>query len=406
MHPREISVNDFTYDLPDDRIAIEPPAERDASRMLIYQEGIIVDSHFVKLPELLKPSSLLVFNDSRVVHARIPLILETGHAIELFCLEPNLPSEPSQSFSQTESCRWLAFIGNNRKWKSGTHTLTFIRDGISVVLTIKRIEAKEDAFIIDFHWSGGLLFSELLDALGKIPLPPYIKREVSENDLERYQTVYSNEKGSVAAPTAGLHFSQGILNELDKRHIKRQAITLHVGAGTFKPVKSETLSGHIMHEERVCIQKQVIEQLFEQIESNQPIVAVGTTSLRSLESIFQFGRILQSNPTIRTFQLNQWDAYECKSNKDPKRALEAVLRFMKNQSLEQINGKTALLITPGYTFGLVQQLITNFHQPQSTLLLLVAAFIGEDWKKIYTHALAHDYRFLSYGDSSLLTRNY
>ncbi len=395
-HPADLSILDFSYDLPQARIAQHPLAQRDQSKLLQYQSSLISDHTFTDLPHLLPSDALLLFNNTRVVQARLLFRKESGGLIELFCLEPLLPSPEVQTAMQaTAEAEWLCLVGNNKRWKSGP--LEMEHEGL--VLRAERVAAQGEGYRIRFSWSPAEhSFAEILQAFGNIPLPPYLQREVDADDSQRYQTVYARFDGAVAAPTAGLHFTQQVFDALDAKGIGRQELTLHVGAGTFKPVKAETMAGHEMHREEIVVTKTLLQRL---LAHQGPIIPVGTTSLRTLESLYWMGCMLQPSDA-RLPEPGQFTAYELAAELSPKEALQRLLQWLEARQLEQVIAYTAIMIAPGYQFKLTKALITNFHQPQSTLLLLIAAALGEQWKHVYQHALEHDYRFLSYGDSSLL----
>lgn len=398
MNPRQLRIADFSYELPEERIAQQPLAKRDDSRMLLYADGQITDEHFRNLPDLLPKNSLLLFNNTRVVRARLLFPKSSGATIELFCLEPLSPtSEIQQAMLQTGEASWLCLIGNNRRWKDG---ILLLNAG-GIQLAAERGEKRGDAYEIKFSWSPcKLTFAELLEKLGHIPLPPYMKRSDTEADAERYQTVFARYDGSVAAPTASLHFSPEILARLDEKGIQSQELTLHVGAGTFKPVKAEAMADHDMHREEMLITPALIDRL---LQHDGPIVPVGTTALRCLESLYWLGIMLQQQPEPETLpEIGQFTPYDTPNTPDTRSALLTLQQYLLNKKLPFLPAYTALMIAPGYSFRMAEAVITNFHQPQSTLLLLVAAAIGGDWKKVYEHALVGSYRFLSYGDSSLL----
>ncbi len=403
MNPQDLSIHDFSYELPDDRIAAFPLAERDQSKLLHYADGKIADHRFFELPEILKPADLLVFNQTRVVQARMLFKNSSGARIEVFCLEPLGQTDMVQAMLQKGSAEWLCMVGRAAKWKEdevlkAEHAETGIR------LNVRMLRKEAEGFKLLFSWGPSThCFAEILEYFGKIPLPPYIKREPVEGDSERYQTVYASENGSVAAPTAGLHFTDAVLDALQTRHIEMAKLTLHVGAGTFKPVKAERMVDHAMHEEKVIVGIDVIEQL---ASCNGRVMAVGTTSLRSLESLYWTALRLKNKPDSDwKIQVSQWEPYESGYMQDSFQELMAGLaKGMHDRGIQALTGSTGLLIAPGYSLKVAEGLITNFHQPNSTLLLLVAAIIGEDWKKVYAHALENGYRFLSYGDASLLER--
>ena len=403
VKPQELSIQDYTYDLPAERIAAFPLEGRDRSKLLHYKGGEISDRHFFELPDLLNEGDLLVFNQTRVVQARLVFRNSSGARIEVFCLEPLSESTMEQAMLQRSSAEWLCMVGRAAKWKEG-EVLQGNDKETGITLQVENLGRTEEGFKIRFSWTPAeRCFAELLEVFGKIPLPPYIKREPVEGDSERYQTVYARENGSVAAPTAGLHFTDAVLEALQKKGIAIGKLTLHVGAGTFRPVKAERMADHAMHEEKVIIGIDLIRQI---AACKGRVMAVGTTSLRSLESLYWTALRLK-NEADATFsmQVTQWEPYETNFSEESIQSLMHWLAdAMLNRGLTEISGSTSLLIAPGYQLKVADRLITNFHQPNSTLLLLVATIIGEDWKRVYTHALNSDYRFLSYGDSSLLER--
>ena len=399
MSPKDIHISDYDYPLPNERIAKFPLPQRDHSKLLISHNGQIQESQFFHLPEFLDPETLLVFNDTKVIHARLFFQKPTGSVIEVFCLEP-WHTPITQAFEATERCQWLCFIGNNKKWKSEplAHTLTV--NGQPCTLTAERQESVGNAWVVTFHWTGGYDFATLLEQVGVIPLPPYLHREAESSDNERYQTVYALHQGSVAAPTAGLHFTESVFNELRDKGITTEFITLDVGAGTFKPVNTATIGEHQMHTEKIHITRSNIQRLIQQF--GKPIIPVGTTTVRTLESVYWFGVKLNLDPTLQQMEVEQWDPYELSDKKTtPLQSYQAVLQWMERNGIELLEGDTRLLIAPGYTYQIITGLITNFHQPKSTLLLLVSALVGNHWKACYQYALDHDFRFLSYGDSCL-----
>ena len=459
MHPKNLSIADFRYDLPQERIAGYPLTERDDSKLLIYQEGTIREDRYRNIAEYLPDNSLLVFNNTRVVEARIVFQKATGARIEIFCLEP--PAEYASigiAMQQTGEVRWKCLVGGVSKWKPGQVLRLEVGEGTDhkdiegkngagrtdggetvgaggrsdemrpLVLEARWLEKLEGCFLIGFSWSpADLSFAGLLHQAGLIPLPPYIQRAAEESDSERYQTVYARHDGSVAAPTAGLHFTENIFETLEAKKIRKSFVTLHVGAGTFIPVKNDRLEQHVMHSEFIVVERATVKEILDSLED--PVIPVGTTSLRTVESLYWLGVKALRDPAINPEELvvRQWDAYEDTNKEDeggrgaggvevtgpgdkardtisPRDALKALLDWMDRQEIPQLCTKTQLLITPGYPWKIASALITNFHQPGSTLLLLVAALIGEDWKKVYRYALDHSFRFLSYGDGSLLFR--
>lgn len=403
--PKQIAIADYTYELPDDRIAQYPLADRDAAKLLVYRDGKISDTIFKKLNSQLPERSLLVFNDTKVVHARLHFTLPNGKLLEVFCLEPLVPAEYQQNFGATGTVRWKCLIGGNRKWKSGTIERTFQSKAGDIVLKAERIGRLEDAFEVAFSWDSTYSFGEMLHEAGVIPLPPYMQRSSEASDTDRYQTVYARLDGSVAAPTAGLHFTERVFADLDQKQIDRLFVTLHVGAGTFKPVKSEKIGDHHMHQESIYLSLPVLETLLNTVREGKKIISVGTTSTRLLESIYWHGCQLLEGiiATDASIDVPQWTPYELAAEAHPaERALQAVKEQIKALPDQLLTGQTQIMIAPGYRFRIIDGLITNFHQPNSTLLLLVAALIGNDWEKVYEYALRNNFRFLSYGDSSLL----
>ena len=398
--PRNISIADYDYPLSDERIAKFPLAERDQSKLLVYRGGEIAESQFFHLPELLPEGTMLLFNNTKVIHARLFFRKPTGSVIEIFCLEPHAMAV-SQAFEQRQQCTWLCFIGNNKKWKEGPLEREFTIQDSTFKIEATRREAVGNAWLVEFRWTGAISFAELIDNVGVIPLPPYLHRDAEESDNTRYQTVYAHYEGSVAAPTAGLHFTDRLLNELLAKGFKTEYITLHVGAGTFKPVSTDTIGEHEMHVEKVQISRTNIVNIINQI--GRPIIPVGTTTVRTLESVYWFGVKLHNNPDTEAMHVLQWDPYELEElGISTTQSFGKVLEWMDRKGIEHLDGDTQLLIAPGYKYRVINGLITNFHQPKSTLLLLVSALIGDDWHRCYRYALDHDFRFLSYGDSCLL----
>lgn len=407
MNPKHIRIADYNYDLPDERIAKFPLAERDSSKLLVYNHGEVSEDKFTNLPKYLSKGALMVFNNTRVIRARLHFQKETGAQIEVFCMEPFAPIEYQQNFAQTGSVEWLCMIGNLKRWKSGILTKELNIKGETVILTAERLpyespNATGTNHRVRFSWNDDkVAFSEVLEAVGELPIPPYLNRETQESDLKTYQTVYSKVKGSVAAPTAGLHFTERVLKALDDAGIDCEELTLHVGAGTFKPVKSEEIADHEMHSEYIVVKRQTIEKL---LAHGGEAIAVGTTSVRTLESLYYIGVKLLQNPHLSENELavDQWMPYETNPTATPVEAMQAILDYLDSNHLSALHTSTQIIIAPGYEYKIVKRMVTNFHQPQSTLLLLVSAFVHGDWHKIYDFALAHDFRFLSYGDSSLL----
>ena len=405
--PRSLSIKDFTYSLPEERIAKYPLAERDASKLLIYKEESITDDIYRNIRAHIPSNSLLVVNDTKVVEARLLFQKSTGGVIEIFCLEPHEQyPDITTAMLQHEKVFWHCLIGGASKWKHGqilSKKILYNRN--ELILEAKYIGKEIDSFIVELSWNNSSLsFAEVLHLFGAIPLPPYIKREAETSDAERYQTVYAHYEGSVAAPTAGLHFTESVFKSLKEKNIQKEFVTLHVGAGTFKPVKSETMQDHEMHAEYFTISKTTIQNLIYHLDKN--IIAVGTTSLRTLESLYWLGAKQSTVNSQQSMEITQWEVYDRKEKMiSTKEALENLIRWMSAKSLNSLTGKTQIIIAPGYQFKIVNGLVTNFHQPQSTLLLLVSAFIGNNWRKVYDFALENNFRFLSYGDGSLLWRN-
>lgn len=398
-NPQSIAIADFDYPLPDDRIAKFPLERRDQSKLLVYRGDNIEESRFDHVPELLPPDTLLIFNNTKVIHARLFFRKPTGSTIEVFCLEP-FQMPVALSFEQRGHCTWNCFIGNNKKWKEGSLSRQLDIHGQSVTLTATRRQAVGNAWIVDFDWDGGLSFAELIDQAGVIPLPPYLHREAVSSDNERYQTVYALHQGSVAAPTAGLHFSPEVFEALRQKGIATDFITLHVGAGTFKPVSTPTIGEHEMHVEKIEISRSNIECILNHL--GHTVIPVGTTTVRTIESVYWFGVKLSRNSKLDAMHVMQWDPYELESlSVSTEHAYQNVLQWMDEQGIEQLEGDTQLMIAPGYRYHVISGLITNFHQPKSTLLLLVSALVGDAWKECYRYALDHQFRFLSYGDSCL-----
>lgn len=399
---RHIKISQYNYPLPDERIAKFPLPVRDHSKLLIYRHGQVDEDVFTSLPRYLEPGELMIFNNTKVIQARLHFRKETGALIEIFCLEPIRPNDYALNFQQTGGCSWLCMIGNLKKWKEGPLSRTVRVKDKEVTLTARRGECIRTSHWIDFSWDDDTVtFADLLEAVGELPIPPYLNRETQESDKETYQTVYSKIKGSVAAPTAGLHFTERVLTALDEQGIDREELTLHVGAGTFKPVKSEEIEGHEMHTEYISVSRRTIEKL---IAHGGKAVAVGTTSVRTLESLYYIGICISRNPDANQEELHvpQWMPYEEKYGLAPVEALRHILDYLDRHGMEALHTSTQIIIAPGYEYKIVRKIVTNFHQPQSTLLLLVSAFVKGDWKKIYDYALGHGFRFLSYGDSSLL----
>ena len=398
--PKGIAIEEYDYALPNERIAKFPLANRDESKLLVYKNDRFEESVFNRLPDYLADDTLLVFNNTKVIHARLFFRKETGSLIEIFCLEPH-DMAISSAFEQRQHSTWLCFVGNNKKWKNGRLSRSITIDGKNVTLTVDRKYAVSNAWVVDFEWNDSeMSFAHIIEHFGVIPLPPYLNREAVDSDKQRYQTVYAKHEGSVAAPTAGLHFSTSVFDKLESKGIAKEFVTLHVGAGTFKPVDSATIGNHEMHIEKVEVSKQNIIHLLEYV--SKTIIPVGTTSVRTLESVYWFGVKLGIDATIEQMHISQWEPYELADYAlSGEEALHNVLDFMDRNAIDTLYGDTQLMIAPGYKYRLIKGIITNFHQPKSTLLLLVSALIGDKWKEGYNYALQHDFRFLSYGDSCL-----
>ncbi|MBO7138439.1 MAG: S-adenosylmethionine:tRNA ribosyltransferase-isomerase [Bacteroidaceae bacterium] len=396
MDTKHIQIRNYDYTLPDERIAKFPLPERDSSKLLVYEGGNISETTFRSLPSLLPEGALMVFNNTRVIQARLHFRKGSGALIEIFLLEPAEPAEYQENFASRGRCSWYCLVGNLKKWKEGKLTRTLNIGHSTLTITAERIGTHGTSQEIMFTWDADLTFAEVLDAVGELPIPPYLNRKTQESDKTTYQTVYSKIKGSVAAPTAGLHFTERVLADIDARGIEREEVTLHVGAGTFRPVKSEDIGGHDMHSEHIAVRRHTIERL---LAHGGEAIAVGTTSVRTLESLYYMGVLASQGKPLH---VPQWMPYEYDNALSTTEALTALLHYMDQQGEDVLHASTQIIIAPGYHYHIVRRMITNFHQPQSTLLLLVSAFIGEDWHKVYDYALAHDFRFLSYGDSSLL----
>ncbi|HRO41983.1 MAG TPA: S-adenosylmethionine:tRNA ribosyltransferase-isomerase [Flavipsychrobacter sp.] len=402
MHPKELKIEDFTYNLPDEKIAKHPLPRRDASKLLVYQHEILKEDVYKNIASHIPFEATLVFNQTKVIHARLLFQKDTGGLIEVFCLEPHEQYLDVQiAMRQKRKVWWKCMIGGASKWKSGT---TLTQKFFALTLNASVVERNNGSFTLELSWdNAALTFAEVLQIAGKVPLPPYLRREAEIKDEESYQTIFAKEEGSVAAPTAGLHFTEEILATLSEKNIQSRFVTLHVGAGTFKPVKSETMAEHEMHAEWIDVPVELIQHLIDHL--HKPIVAVGTTSLRTIESLYWVGvKLLQhSVPDFSRTAITQWEPYELEAqNISPQKALQAVADWLLKNNQSRLVTRTQILIAPGYEFKIVKGLITNFHQPQSTLLLLVAAIIGDDWRKVYDYALENNFRFLSYGDGSLL----
>ena len=408
MDPRHIHISDYNYPLPDERIAKFPLAQRDHSKLLVFTGEDISEDIFYNITSYLPKGALMVFNNTRVIQARMHFRKETGALIEVFLLEPAEPVDYELMFQTNGKCAWHCLVGNLKKWKEGKLSRSFEVNGKQVCLSVERLHEERTSHLVEFEWDNkDVSFAEILDAAGELPIPPYLNRDTQESDKTTYQTVYSKIKGSVAAPTAGLHFTDAVLQDIDRHGIEREEVTLHVGAGTFKPVKSLEIEGHRMHTEYIVVHRHTLEKL---LQHHCEVIAVGTTSVRTIESLYYMGVYLLSHPeaTEDDLHVNQWDPYELSADGglvnaiQPSQAIQAIIDYLDRNGLEALHTSTQIIIAPGYQYKIVKMLITNFHQPQSTLLLLVSAFLHGDWKKVYDYALAHDFRFLSYGDSSLL----
>jgi S-adenosylmethionine:tRNA ribosyltransferase-isomerase len=401
-NPKHIHISEFSYPLPDERIAKFPLAERDSSKLLLYRHGEIGETIFRSLPDYIPAGSLMVFNNTKVIQARLHFRKETGALIEVFCLEPLEPHDYALNFQQTEHSAWLCMIGNLKKWKGETLRREISVNGKETTLTATRGESHGTSHRVDFRWDNPkVTFADILEVFGELPIPPYLNRETQESDKKTYQTVYSKIKGSVAAPTAGLHFTPAVLDALRAKGVDEEELTLHVGAGTFRPVKSEEIEGHEMHTEYISVAKSTIKAL---IAHGGQAIAVGTTSVRTLESLYHMGVTLAERPnaTEEELHVEQWQPYGKQSELTATEALQNIVDYLERNDMETLHSSTQIIIAPSYKYRIVKAIVTNFHQPQSTLLLLVSAFVGDDWKRIYDYALSHDFRFLSYGDSSLL----
>ncbi len=402
LQAKKIDIEEYNYLLPDEKIAKFPLEKRDDSKLLLYKNNSITQSSFKNITDYLPENALMVFNNTKVIQARLHFQKATGARIEVFCLEPHEPSDYILAFQANQKCVWKCMVGNAKKWKEETIVKNFAITDQSVLLTAKKISSAGNTYLIEFSWNNpSITFAGILENAGELPIPPYLHRETCEQDKKTYQTVYSKIKGSVAAPTAGLHFTDEVFQSLKKKKIDCEEVTLHVGAGTFQPVKSKTIDGHEMHTEFFSVRKETIILLKKSLSN---IIAVGTTSVRTLESLYYVGLLLQENPEMPAGKLKvtQWMPYEKPGTLSVNDSLQQILNYLEKNNLEILNAETQIMIVPGYKFKIVKGIVTNFHQPQSTLLLLISAFVGEKWKEIYDYALEKDFRFLSYGDSSLL----
>ena len=410
---KPLLIESYNYELPDERIAKYPLTERDASKLLVYKNGKISESRFSELAEVLPEGCLLVYNNTRVIHARLVFYKSTGARIEVFCLEPVTPSDYALSLSSAEGCEWKCLVGNLKKWKAGKLTRHIELNGRTIIFSAEKISTSQNTHRIRFDWDDSRIsFSEILECIGELPIPPYLNRDTEASDEQTYQTVYSKVEGSVAAPTAGLHFTDAVFESLRKKHIELEELTLHVGAGTFQPVKAEDVSAHIMHTETIAVPLKTIRHIRKNLGN---IIAVGTTSVRTLESLYYVGcgplslrdfPLKEENSTREVgveVRVGQWEPYSLPENPiSANEALQNIMDYLEENGLDTLHAETQILIKPGFRFRVINGMITNFHQPKSTLLLLVSAFAGKDWKQIYDFALENDFRFLSYGDSSVL----
>jgi S-adenosylmethionine:tRNA ribosyltransferase-isomerase len=395
-----IFIDEYDYLLSDERIAKFPLPRRDASKLLVYQNGNITESKFLNIVDFLPEKALLVYNNTRVIQARLVFHKDTGARVEVFCLEPLLPADYVQSLGANTECVWKCMVGNLKKWKEGVLNKTIEIDGKICVFHAERLKTDENTHSIRFAWDNTEIhFADILEKTGELPIPPYLHRKTEESDLTTYQTVYSKIKGSVAAPTAGLHFTPEVFESLKNKNIDTEELTLHVGAGTFQPVKTRDIAAHHMHTEVISVHRTTIEHLHQKLGN---IIAVGTTSVRTLESLYYIGLKLHLNENQTDFHIQQWMPYETKVELSSFDALQNILDYLDKNNITTVHAETQIMIKPGYKFRVVNGMITNFHQPKSTLLLLVSAFVDGNWKQIYDYALANDFRFLSYGDSSLL----
>lgn len=400
MNPKEIHISEYNYPLPDELIAKHPLQQRDACRLLVRRpDGTLEDRVFAELPGLLPDDAMLVYNNTRVINARLRMRKDTGALIEIFCLEPVAPADYAQAFASTESCTWSCFVGNSKRWKQGELTAEIEVDGVHATLCAERVARADNASEVRFSWNEPqLTFARIIGAIGEIPIPPYLNRATEATDSTDYQTVFSRIDGSVAAPTAGLHFTDRVLADISSRGIPRLEVTLHVGAGTFQPVKSEEVGDHAMHSEFIAVERDVVAAL---AAGKRRVIAVGTTSVRTLESLYHIGCLISQGKWDG--EVPQWYAYDTDHPGLPvAEALNAIVGYLDASGQRTLMGATRIIIAPGYTYRVVSGMVTNFHQPQSTLLLLVSALMGDEWRAMYDHALSVPYRFLSYGDACLL----
>jgi S-adenosylmethionine:tRNA ribosyltransferase-isomerase len=403
-NPPEIKISNFDYPLEEENIAKYPLSERDKAKLLfLTSDKKIEEKYFYDLPEMLDSNTFLILNDTKVVHARLLFQKESGSVIEIFCLEP-MNKDIQLAYAQKGSCEWKCLIGNNKKWKQETISSSFVDKENQLTLTAKRLYQENETWIVEFSWDREeLSFAEVLQYMGHVPLPPYLKRKDEESDKEDYQTVYAHQEGSVAAPTAGLHFSENTFKQLADKGVKTCFVTLHVGAGTFKPVSTETIDRHVMHTEQIVLKKENIEELLANLDKR--VMCVGTTSVRTIESLYWHGvKVLKNGNRYSEIDVKQWDPYQEECRISARESLQAILESMEQENRNLLIGQTQLMIAPGYEYRIVDAMITNFHQPKSTLLLLVSAMIGEDWKRVYQFALENNYRFLSFGDACMFTK--
>ncbi len=403
-NPPEIKISNFDYPLEEENIAKYPLSERDKAKLLsLTSDKKIEEKYFYDLPEMLDSNTFLILNDTKVVHARLLFQKESGSVIEIFCLEP-MNKDIQLAYAQKGSCEWKCLIGNNKKWKQETISSSFVDKENQLTLTAKRLYQENETWIVEFSWDReDLSFAEVLQYMGHVPLPPYLKRKDEESDKEDYQTVYAHQEGSVAAPTAGLHFSENTFKQLADKGVKTCFVTLHVGAGTFKPVSTETIDRHVMHTEQIVLKKENIEELLANLDKR--VMCVGTTSVRTIESLYWHGvKVLKNGNRYSEIDVKQWDPYQEECRISARESLQAILEGMEQENRNVLIGQTQLMIAPGYEYRIVDAMITNFHQPKSTLLLLVSAMIGEDWKRVYQFALENNYRFLSFGDACMFTK--
>lgn len=398
---QQIAIADYTYELPGHRIAKFPLAQRHNSQLLVYRQERITHTIFSQLPDNVPENSLMVFNNTKVIQARMIFRKPTGARIEIFCLEPDMPPDYTQVFAQRQCCRWKCIVGNLKKWKTPELEQQVVINDQTISLKAIKTDNNSGSLLVEFEWTGDVPFGQIVENIGLTPIPPYLNREATQADKQRYQTVYSKQAGSVAAPTAGLHFTPEVFRSLQQKGVLRRELTLHVGAGTFKPVDSEHIGDHEMHAEHFFVTRELLEAFQ---NNRRPLIAVGTTSVRMLESLYWLGvKVLEGKITqLQHALISQWEVYDLPQNIAPKKALNALLIMMHKQQITAFHATTQIIIVPGYRFRMLNGLITNFHQPHSTLLLLIAAFVGNDWRRIYDYALQHNFRFLSYGDSSLL----